>query len=142
MISCAAQPAAGVLHHREGLGQDFVENVLLDLEGFAPFGLRLIAAQFGLELAGLGGELVIAALFAGVFDARFEVGGPGPQLLFGERLAFLFVRVDAADQRLEFLQLAIVLRSKNCFENPRHDSSFKSALRYGNAAKASKTLAE
>ena len=54
MISCAAQAAAGVFHHGERFGQDFVEELLLRFKRLAALGLGLVTAEFGLELADLG----------------------------------------------------------------------------------------
>ena len=92
MISCAAQPAAGVLHHGERLGQDFIE----------PAGKFLVVLDLGKLLLPGGGLLA--------------------QLVVGELLQVGLEGIDLGDQGTEALDLAVVLGADELlYDIPNHD---------------------
>ena len=85
MISCAAQPAAGVFHHRECLRQDFVQ----------PAGELFVVLDFG------------KLLFPGSgFCAQFVVG---------ELLQLGLGVIDFLDERPELFHFAVVPSTRKSF---------------------------
>ena len=57
----SAQAAAGVFHHGERFGQNFVEELLFDVKRLASLGFGLVTAEFRLQLADLGHQFVVTA---------------------------------------------------------------------------------
>ena len=91
MMSVPAEAAAGVLHHGEGLGQDFVQ----------PAGQRRVVLDLG--------------------KLRLPGGGLLAQDVVGQLLQLGFDRVDLRDQRPQPLDLAVVLRPDELLnDKPNH----------------------